>query len=147
MTQTKNQRRRKRQKRKKKNNQKVVETKAGLVIENMDSDQKKVLNNLLFAATDPSKNTPLPGSVLGAQGRALPNNDIKKDHLLIKGINLSKDPQTGTWEISSIDTNHGQFGTGEKQTERINQTLVRNFVAYIKNIFENDIREFINSGK
>ena len=149
---TKNQQRRKRQKRNKKSNKEVA-AEFSKVMGEMGGDQKKVLNNLLFSATRPSAQNPIvPKTILNmgsedSQPRSLPETEVKNDHLLVKGINLCKNSQTGEWEVSQVETNHGSFGTGMDQNEQINQTLVRGFVKYLKNIFEDDIQTFINDEK
>ena len=121
----------------KRNNQtrtddRVVKTKFGTIIQDLSGEQKKVLSGLLFSATEASEHS-----------RQIPTNDIKTDHLLVKGINLTKNAYTGNWEVGMIITNHGNFGTGDEQTSRINQNLIRNLVGYLKSVFEEDITEYI----
>lgn len=134
----------------KKSSKKIVNTNFGTVLENQSADQKKVLQNLIFAATAPSENSKIADSALGIQptnGRTLPKNDIKIDHLLIKGISLAKNMQSGDWEISEITTNQGSFGTSKDQNERLNQKLLRYLAGYLKQTFEGDIKAFLHSEK
>lgn len=127
-----------------KNKTKVVETKFATVIKDMKSDQRKVLDQLLFSATEPSVNPSLPESVLSPpRGRQLPQNNIKKDHLLIKGIKINKNMTSGEWEVSLVETNKGNFGTGQEQTKRIDQKQVRALVSHLKNVFEEDLKAFL----
>lgn len=130
---------------KNKGGRQVIQTKFGTVIESLSSSQKKMLDQLMFTATDPSTNGHLPDSVFQGvrQGRALPQNDIKKDHVLIKGLHLTKNMNTGDWEVSMIETNHGKFGTSAEQTAKINQKIVRALISYMKNVFEKDLQSFI----
>jgi hypothetical protein len=118
----------------KKNKQKIVKTPFGTVFSNLNSGQKKVLDQLLFSTTTDSTTV---------VGRQLPQNDIKKDHLLIKGFELKKNMTTGSWELAVIDTNQGRFGTGEDQTSRLDQKLIRSVATYLKQFIEEDLQTFI----
>lgn len=129
-------------------NSRVLKTSFGVVIKNMSSKQKKVLDQLVFSTTPNPGTGYIPSSVLQSteikQGRQLPQNDIKKDHLLIRGLELVKNMATGSWEVAVIDTNHGKFGTGEEQTKKINQAIIRAFVTYLKDqVLEDDLKAFI----
>jgi len=133
---------------------KIVQTKFGTVIPNLPPQQRKALDKLLLAGTAPSVSGRLPNSIFQAPeaalnaGRQIPQNDVKKDHILFKGINLSKNITTGNWEVESVTTNHGKFETGEEQTKKINQALVRAFVTYLReSIFEEDIKAFLEQEK
>lgn len=126
----------------------VVATKFGTAIEGLNSTQRKALDQLLFSATEPSALGTIPNSILAnrdhlSQGRSIPRNDVKTNHLLLKSITVAKNMTTGAWEVSHVETNQGQFGTGDQQTEKINQSLVISFVAYIKKIFEADLIKYI----
>jgi hypothetical protein len=126
----------------------VVNTKFGAVVENLNSTQRKFLNQYLFSATDSSSAGIIPDSVFMSkeeirQGRQVPQNDIKKNHLLLKSIVVSKNMTTGDWEVSCIDTNQGKFGTSTQQTEKLDQKLVRSFVTHLREAFEEDLIEYI----
>ena len=124
---------------------KIVHTKFGSVIKNMTVEQRRAFEQLIMSGTEPSLPGAIPDSALGMnQGRQLPQTESKADHLLIKGIHLSKNMSSGNWEVSVIETNHGQFGTGEEQTKKLNQELVRGFVTYLRKVFEEDLNEFLS---
>jgi len=134
--------------------QNIVQTRFGTIVPNMPPYQRKALDNLLFAGSAPTTAGRLPNSVFQApeavlnSGRQIPQNDVKSDHLLVKGVNLIKNVSTGDWEVESIMTNHGKFETGEEQTKKINQALVRAFVTYLKqHVFESDIKTFLEQEK
>ena len=105
------------------------------------------LNDMIISSLVPSEPSPIPKSailnkiVYGEE--ALPQNDIKKDHLLIKQVNISKNMITGSWEVSRIETNHGPFGTSEQQTKKIDQQLIRQLISQLKQVMEQDIKDFI----
>lgn len=132
-----------------KRKRKVTNTPFGSAIGNLSSDQKKVLDQLLFVSTAPSEASKVPESALGVpqQSRQLPQNDIKNDHLLIKQFSLIKNMQTGNWEISLIETNQGKFSTSQEQTDRIDQKSVRQFVSQIKEAFAPDLKAFLEGEK
>jgi hypothetical protein len=120
----------------KKRNKEIVHTKFGTIIQDLKGEEKRALSSLLFSTTEPSESA-----------RQIPSNEIKKDHLLVKGINLVKNPQTGIWEVGLIITNQGNFSTSEAQTTRMSQPLIRSFVNYLKDLFEEDVSEYIKKEK
>lgn len=135
--------------RKKKKPEGVVETPFGAVVPNppkmgtmLSTGQRKALDQLLVSGTDESRSGPLPSGP--TQGRALPRNETKADHLLIKEICLTKNMQNGEWEVGHIDTNQGKFGTSQEQTDSINQKLIRSMVHYLKSIIEPSLEAFID---
>jgi hypothetical protein len=124
---------------------KKLKTPFGTVIESLSSNQKKALDQLLFSATEPSIHANTPDLSAPRNGRTLPQNEAKSDHLLIKKFSLKKNMTTGSWEIESIETNKGSFGTGEDQTSKIDQSLLRSVAAHLKQVTEQDLVDFIES--
>jgi hypothetical protein len=141
----------KKKKKKTKKGPNVVKTPFGLVYKNMSSEQRQIMSQLLFSATDPSQHGHLPQSIFHdgpTQGRQLPKYDIKDDHLFIKGINLTKSLVTGKWEISLVDTNQGQFLVSEEQNSRINQQELGKIVNHLRTeVFEEDLKAFLQNEK
>ena len=129
----------------------IIKTPFGLVYKNSSSEEKAALNQILFSATDPSEHGHLPKSVFQdnlTQGRQLPRNDIKADHLFIRGINLTKNLSTGNWEISLVETNQGRFAVSEEQNNRIDQQEIRKVVNHLKaEVFEEDLKAFLEGEK
>lgn len=129
-------------------NKKIIETKFGIVFQNLDSTQKRSLNELLFASTDPSPRQYISGQTSNEPKitRKLPDYEAKSDHLWIHELLIKKNLTSGQWEVSSIDTNKGKFGTSLEQTKRINQQQVLNLVKHLKeDVFEEDLKAFLEN--
>jgi hypothetical protein len=127
-------------------------TSFGVVIKDLRGQERRALNELLFAVTDPAQHNILPESVLqdpnrGSPPRELPNHDIKKDHLFIRGISLTKNLQKGTWEISLIETNQGKFQVGPEQNDQIDSKEISLLVDSLRSIFEGDLQVFLKNEK
>jgi len=128
----------------------VVETKFGIVFKNMNPLQKRSLNELLFATTDPSPRQYISQQSTPGQEiqRRLPDFEPKSDHLWIREITLRKNLESGTWEIGFIETNQGKFGTSLEQTSRIDQKQVASLVRHLReDVFEEDLKTFLENEK
>jgi hypothetical protein len=130
----------------KKSKKKIVKTKFATVIQDLDRSQKKALDQLLFSATAPTF-SPTPDSVLGSQGRQLPQIDPKTDHLFIKSFSLKKNLSSGLWEVNKIETNQGSFGTSSDQTSKLDIQMIQAFVAHLKEVLEPEVLAFLQSEK
>lgn len=128
--------------------QKVVETKFGIVFQNMNALQKRSLNEFLFAVTDPSPRQYIPkqGGNEFNISRKLPEYDAKSDHLWIREVVIRKNLESGKWEVGEIGTNQGRFGTSTEQTRRIDQQQVLNLIKHLKeDVFEEDLKAFLEN--
>lgn len=107
----------------------------------MNSQQKKAMQQLLFRGT---QDITTEDPETRQQARVLPDTEVKTDHLFIKDMKLSKDFKSGSWVISEVNTNQGIFELGPNQNERINQDMIRNLALYLRELFEEDLKTFIN---
>jgi len=118
----------------------TILTKFGLVVKKQGgTDNKKSAPSVLV------NNSILPNRFFKGENPTAADlqKENKMTNLLIKEIVISKNMKSGDWEVKSIDTNHGKFGTGPNQTEKIDQQLVREIVKHLKEAFQQDVEEFI----
>src|SRR5690606_21539325 len=83
------------------------------------------------------------GQVVPQPTKVMPLTEVKNDHLLIKGMQVTKNMKTGAWEFGEIETNQGTFALGPIHNERMNQKMLQTLALYLKDIFEEDLKEFL----
>lgn len=122
-----------------------------MTLPSMNSTAKRAFNALVQQGTQDSGEIVIPNNLKGqkasSQPRVLPQTESKKDHLFIRGIQLSKDTTTGNWFFGEIETNQGTFALGAEHNAKLNQKMLKDFALYLKDIFEEDLVQYLDLDK
>lgn len=125
--------------------------KGTMSLPSMDSSAKRAFNALVQQGTQDSGEIVIPNNLKGqrapSQPRVLPQTEAKNDHLFVKGIQLTKHPTTGEWHFGEIETNQGIFALGSEHNAKLNQKMLKDFVLYLKDIFEEDLVQYLGLNK